>query len=77
VADVDVDEEEVLVEDLEVGTLVQVDFEDLAVAAPVAAEGEDDALVLVAGLPEGGDDIGLGVGFGGVEMFVDGRGWSG
>ena len=45
-ADVDVDEEEVLVEEFEVGALVEVDVEDLAVAAPVAAEVEDDSLVL-------------------------------
>ena len=54
VADIDVDEEEVLVEELEVRGLVEVDVEDLAVAAPVAAEVEDDPLVFEAGLLEGG-----------------------
>ena len=45
VADVDVDEDEVLGKELGVGALVDIDVEDLAVAAPVAAEVEDDALV--------------------------------
>ena len=53
---------------------MEVDVEDLAVAAPVAAEVEDDALVFVAGLLESGGDFGLGVGFGGVEMLFD-CGW--
>ena len=44
-ADVDVDEDEVFGEEFEVGRLVEVDVEDLAVAAPVAAEVEDDAFV--------------------------------
>jgi hypothetical protein len=51
--------------------LVEVDVEDLTVAAPVAAEVEDDSLVLEAGLFEGGGDFGFGVGLGGVEMSVD------
>jgi hypothetical protein len=42
--------------------LVEVDVEDLAVAAPVAAEVEDDALILATGLLEGVGDIDLGVG---------------
>ncbi len=55
---------------------MEVDVEDLAVAAPVAAEVEDDALVFGAGLLEGGGDVGFGIGFGGVEMLLD-RGWGG
>ena len=54
VADVDVDEDEVLVEERRRWGLVEVDVEDLAVAAPVAAEVEDDALVLGFGLLEAG-----------------------
>ena len=72
-ADVDVDEEEVLVEEFQVWALVEVDVEDLAVAAPVAAEVEDDPLVLEAGLFESGGDFGFGIGLGGVEMFFDCR----
>ena len=70
VADVDVDEDEVFGEDLGVGALVVVDVEELAVAAPVAAEVEEDALVFAAGLREGGGDVGVGVGGLGVEIFV-------
>ena len=51
--------------------MVEVDVEDLAVAAPVAAEVEDDALVLEAGLLEGGGDVGFGIGVCGVEMLFD------
>ncbi len=70
-ADVDVDEDKVFGEELGVGALVVVDVEDLAVAAPVAAEVEEDALVFAAGLGEGGGDVGGGVGGLGVEVFVD------
>ena len=73
-ADVDVDEEEVLVEEFQVWALMKVDVENLAIAAPVAAEVEDDSLVFEAGLFESGGDFGFGVGFGGVEMFFDCRG---
>ena len=52
-ADVDVDDDEVLGEELGVGALVEVDVEDLAVAAPVATEVEDDALVFAACLRRG------------------------
>jgi len=68
-ADVDVDEEEVLVEEFQVWALMKVDVENLAIAAPVAAEVEDDSLVLEAGLFESRGDFGFRVGFGGVEMF--------
>src|SRR5580693_3673791 len=60
-SDVDVDEEKVLFEDINVGILVKVDVEDLTVAAPVAAEIEDDTLVLEAGLFNGSGDVGFGV----------------
>ncbi len=46
-ADVDVDQDEVVVQQVEVGLLVEVDVEHLAVSAPVTAEVEDDALVFV------------------------------
>src|SRR5271167_786921 len=69
------DNDKVFVDELEVGTLVEVDVEDLAVATPVAAEVEDDAFVFEAGLLEGGSDIGFGVGLRGVEMLLDGRHW--
>ena len=68
-ADVDVDEEEVLVEEFQVWALVEVDVENLAVAAPVAAEVEDDSLVFEAGLFESGGDFGFGVSLSGVEVF--------
>jgi hypothetical protein len=70
-ADVDVDQEEVLVEEFEVWALMEVDVENLAVTAPVAAEVEDDSLVLEAGLFESRGDFGFGIGIGGVEMFFD------
>ena len=73
VADIDMDNDKVLVEEFEVGTLMEVDVEDLAVAAPVAAEVEDDAFVFEAGLFESSGDVGFGVRFGGVEMFLDRR----
>jgi hypothetical protein len=70
-ADVDVDQDELLIEQCEVWRLVEVDVEDLAVAAPVAAEVEDDALVFAAGLGECGVDVRRGVGGLGVEVLVD------
>jgi len=66
VAYVDVDEHEVLLEEVDVGLLMEVDVEDLAVAAPVAAEVEDDALVFEVSLLKGSGDVGFGVGVGGV-----------
>jgi hypothetical protein len=72
-ADVDVDEEEVLIEEFQVWALMKVDVENLAIAAPVAAEVEDDSFVLEAGLFESGGDLGFRVGLGGVEMFFDCR----
>ena len=71
VTDVDVDEDEVFGEEFGVGALVIVDVEELAVAAPVAAEVEEDAFVFAAGLGESGGDVGGGVGGLGVEIFVD------
>jgi hypothetical protein len=62
VTDVDVDEDVVFGEEFGVGALVIVDVEDLAVAAPIAAEVEDDALVFAAGLGESGVDVRGGVG---------------
>jgi len=71
VADVDVDEDEMFREKFGIGTLVIIDVEDLAVAAPVAAKVEDDALVLATSLSKGGGDVGGGVGGFGVEILVD------
>jgi hypothetical protein len=70
VADVDVDEDEVFGEELGVGALVVVDVEDLTVAAPVAAEVEQDAFVLAARPGYGNRDVGRGVGALGVEMWI-------
>jgi hypothetical protein len=67
---VDVHQQEVLVEEFQVGALMEVDVENLAVTAPIAAEVEDDSLVLQAGLFESGGDFGFGVGFCGVEVFL-------
>jgi hypothetical protein len=49
---------------------VVVDVEDLAVAAPVAAEVEEDTFVLATRLGDGGRDVGRGVGCLGVEVWV-------
>jgi hypothetical protein len=70
VADVDVDEDEVFGEELGVGALVVVDVEDLTVAAPVAAEVEQDAFVFAARPGDCGGDVGGGVGAFGVEMWI-------
>ena len=69
-ADVDVDEDEVFFEEFSVWALVHVDVEDLTVAAPVAAEVEDDTLMLAASAGEGCGDVGIGVGGRGVEVLV-------
>jgi hypothetical protein len=78
VADVDVDEDEALVEQLGVGLLMEVNVEDLAVAAPVAAEVEDDTLVLAGSGGEGIANFGAGVGVfvvdvAGLELLGEGR----
>ena len=49
---------------------MEVDVEDLAVAAPVAAEVEQDALVLTPRPGDGGGDVGGGVGGLRVEVRV-------
>jgi len=72
VPDVDVDLDEVFGEELVIGGLVSVDVEDLAVAAPVAAEVDEDALVLAVGQGDGGVEIVLGGGDFGIDVF--GRG---
>jgi len=72
VANVDVDLDEVFGEELVVGGLVGVDVEDLAIAAPVAAEVDEDTLVLAVGQGDGGVEIVLGSGDFGVNVF--GRG---
>ena len=75
VADVDVHEDVVVVEEVEIRSLMEVDIEDLAVAAPVAAEVEEDALVFCAGLLQGCGNFSVGVGLRRVEMLFDCR-WS-
>src|ERR1700692_4759790 len=70
VADVDVDKDEVFGEELGVGALVVVDVENLTVAAPVAAEVEQDAFVLAARPGDGDGDCGRGVGALRVEMWI-------
>jgi hypothetical protein len=71
VAGVDVDDDEVLGEQFGVGGLLVVVVEDLAVAAPVGAEVEEDTLVLAAGGGHGCGDVGAGVCGLGVEVSVD------
>ena len=62
---------EVLGEEFGIGTLAVVVVQNLAVAAPVCAEVEDDAFVLAAGGDHRGGDVGTGVGGLGVEVPVD------
>jgi hypothetical protein len=78
VADVDVDEDEALVKELSVGLLMEVNVEDLAVAAPVAAEVEDDALVFADSGGQGVTNISVGVSvfvvdMAGLELLGEGR----
>ena len=72
-ADVHVDDDEVICKQVSVGLLIEVDVENLAVAAPVAAEVDDDAFILAAGLGDCGFDVGGGVRGGGVDVFGDKR----
>jgi len=57
VADVDVNEHIIGVQDGFVGRVVEVDIQNLAIAAPIAAEIEDDALVLRSRGFESGREI--------------------
>jgi hypothetical protein len=66
VSDVYVDEEKVFVEEFQVGALVEVNVEDLAVTAPVATKVENDTLVLESSLLESGSYVGFGIGLRGV-----------
>ena len=70
VADVDVDEYVVGVKQGQVPRIVEVEVEDLAVAAPVAAEVEDDAFVGLGGCLEGGGDVSLGLGRFGIDVVA-------
>jgi len=72
-ADVDVDLDEVFGEEIGVGFLVEVDVEDLAVAAPVAAEVYENAFVRAAGFRDSGVEIFCGVGDGGIEILLHRR----
>jgi len=76
-ADVDVDLDEVAVQERGVGGFVRVNVEDLAVAAPVATEVDEDALVSTVGLGDGGVEIVLGGGDFGVDVLGGGRNLSG
>lgn len=71
-ADVDVDEDEIGLQDGQVFRVVEVDVEDLAVAAPFAAEVEQDTLVGGRGGLESGGDVGFGVRGVGID-FAAGR----
>ena len=73
-ADVDVDLDEVFGEEIGVGLLVEVDVENLTVAAPVAAEIYKDTLVSASGFGDAGFEVFVGVGDGGIEIFLDRRG---
>jgi hypothetical protein len=78
VADVDVNENEALVEELCVGLLTEVNVEDLAIAAPVAAEVEDDALVFTNSGGQSVTNISVGVSvfvvdMAGLELLGEGR----
>src|SRR5208283_817010 len=68
VADVDVDEDKVGFEDGPVFGVVEVKIEHPAVAAPVAAEIEQDALVRSRGGSKGGSQIGFGLGRIGIDV---------
>ena len=69
-ADVDMDDDEVSGDQFGVRGLVVVNVEQLAVAAPVAAEVEDDAFVLAASPLNRGSDVGCGLCRFGVEVLV-------
>jgi hypothetical protein len=73
VANVNVDQEKILFEEIQIRRLMQIDVEHLAVAAPVATKVEDDALMLKASLLEGSGDVGCGIGVGAIEVFFDSR----
>ena len=68
-ADVDVDEDEVVVQNVEVGLLVHIDVQHLAVSAPISAEVKDDALVFVLRGDESLRDVVICVGCIGVDDF--------
>ena len=71
-ADVDVDEHKVGFENGQVRGVVEVNVEHLAIAAPVAAEVEQDALVGDRGGFEGGSKVGFGLRRVGID-FAAGR----
>ena len=53
-ADVDVNQNKVFVEEFSVGTLMVVDVENLTITAPVATEVEQNSLVFATGTDESG-----------------------
>lgn len=72
VSDVDVDDDEVGFKEREVSGIMEVDIENLAVAAPIAAEVDKDALVGLSGGFEGGSEVGTSLGW--VRIDVAGSG---
>ena len=70
--DVDVHQDEVAFEQGQVAGVVEVDVEHLAVAAPVAAKVEQDALVGLRGGVEGGGQVGLGLRWIGIDVAARG-----
>jgi len=70
VADVDVDEDVVRVQDGSIGLVVEVDIQHMAVGAPVRSEIENHTLVGGAGCLEPGEQIGFGL----LRLRVDGWG---
>ena len=68
VANVDVDEHEVRIEDWAILGVVEVDVEDMAVPAPVPAKVDEDALVGGGGGLQGGSEIGLRLGRIGIDV---------
>ena len=61
-ADVDMNQNKVFLEEFSVGTLMVVDVENLAIAAPVAPEVEQNSLVFAVGADESGGDVRVSVG---------------
>ena len=74
VADVHVDQDEVGFKNGQVAGVMEVDVEHLAVAAPVAAEVEQNALVGCGGGFQGGGDIGFGLRRVGIDVAAGGVG---
>jgi hypothetical protein len=68
--DINIHEDEVLRQQLGIRRLMKVEIENLAVATPVATEGEDDLLMLFASSDDSGRDLGVSVYAGRVDMLA-------